>query len=64
MYVALEDNLASRLNGRYMKMFKFEINGKCTKLDKKEKNKKLKNIRKRKCQLFLAIGCNGLEIVG
>ena len=44
--------------------FSFEKNGKCTNLDKKRIKKELKNIRKRKCQLFLEIGCNVLEIVG
>ena len=38
VYVALEDTIASCLNGLYIKMFKFSLekNGKCTKLDKKE----------------------------
>ena len=38
VYVALEDNIASCLNGLCIKMikFSFEKNGKCTKLDKKE----------------------------
>ena len=51
--------MASRLNE-----FSFEKNGKCIKLDKNEQKKEPKNIiRKRKCQLFLVIGCNVLEIV-
>ena len=65
VYVALEDNIASCLNGLCIKMikFSFEKNGICTKLDKKRIKRELKNIRKRKCQLFLEIGCNVLEIM-
>ena len=45
VFVALEDNIPSRLNGCYIKMieFSFETNGKCTKLYKNEK-KELKNV--------------------
>ena len=46
-----------------MLKFSFEKNGKCTKLDKKRIKMELKNIRKRKCRLFLEIGCDVLEIV-
>ena len=63
--VALEYNVASRLNGRYIKTFEllFEKNYKCIKMEKTNKTE-LKNImRKRKCQLFFRMGCNVSEIV-
>ena len=57
VYVALEYNMASHMNGRYNKTFgfSFEKNGKCIKLEKLEQERKneLKNIiRKRKRQLY------------
>ena len=57
--------MASCLNGRYVKMFKFcfEKICKCIELHKNVQKKELKNIRKRKCQLFLEKACNVLEIV-
>ena len=42
--------------------FMFEKNG-SYKIGQKRIKKELKNIRKRKCQLILEIGCNVLEIV-
>ena len=41
VYVALEDNMASRLNGRSIPMLEcsFEENGKCVKLDKNEQKR-------------------------
>ena len=44
--------------------FSFEKNGKCTKLDKKKNKKGAAEFPEKKCQLFLEIGYNILEIVG
>ena len=54
--------MASHLNGRYIKTFEFSFEEivnvlNWTKRTNKEL-KKVKRVRKRKCQLFLGIECN------
>ena len=65
VYVALEDNIASCLIGLCIKMFKFSLRKMVNVQNwtKKRIKRELQNIRKRKCQLFLEIGYNVLEIV-
>ena len=50
VYVVLEDNMASRLNGRYNETYEvfFGKNGNCIKLDKKTGERELKNIRRKR----------------
>ena len=42
LYVALVDNIASRLNGRYVESYEFSFlkNGKCIKKDKIERKRR------------------------